>query len=67
MKRAGLMLLFVGCLIAFSQQAFAAGEYAPKDAFVGGSSHPYYGRDHGGCTTTPTMNYAVHITFMSTD
>jgi alkaline phosphatase D len=42
-KRTSLVLLFVGCLIAFSQHGFAAGEHAPKDAFVGGSNHPYYG------------------------
>ena len=36
-----------------------AGENAPKDTFVADSCHPYYGRDYGGCTTTPTMNYAV--------
>jgi len=40
MKRAGLMLLFASCLIAFPQQAFAASEHAPKDAYIGGSSHP---------------------------
>ena len=52
-------------LLGFFSQCLAEdeSENAPKDAFVGGSGHPYYGRDHGGCTTTPTMNYAVSTMF----
>jgi len=45
MKRTIPVSLFVGCVCAFFSQWLAAdeGEYAPPDAFVDGSPHPYYG------------------------
>jgi hypothetical protein len=45
MKRIALVLLFVGSVMGFLSQCLSGdeGEYAPPDAFVGGSSRPYYG------------------------
>ena len=61
-----LILLFGSCLMGFFSQCLAEdeGKYAPKDAYIAASGHYYYySRDHGGCTTTPTMNYAVSTVF----
>jgi len=45
MKRVIPVLLSVGCVMGFFSQCLAGdeGEFAPPDAFIDGSSHPYYG------------------------
>ena len=44
-----LVLVVLACVFAV---CFAGGKElpGPEDAYIDGSSHPYYGRDHGGWT-----------------
>jgi alkaline phosphatase D len=43
MKLALILICSCLCISAGPNLVYAEGEYAPEDAFVGGSSHPYYG------------------------